>query len=169
MFTRRMRTRLTDPLIILCWRGCVKVRDRDAYEFFVRVEPNRDIIWSHDIGACCPVFSMAALPAVSACMMLPNYGDHGTTAFYTDAWGVGPGESASFPSKWLAADGQPAWLVFSGDDSFSIRRATLELVSDWQTTPDSAQARGQQLTIARFLPHYRIPGINGIRLNQMQR
>lgn len=39
-------------------------------------------------------------------------------------------ESASFPSKWLAADGQPVWLVFSGDDSFSIRRATLQLVSD---------------------------------------
>ena len=84
--------------------------------------------------------------------------------FTRTTWGVGPGESASFPSKWLAADGQPAWLVFSGDDSFSIRRATLQLVSDWQTTPDSAEARGQQLTIARFLPHYRIPGINGIRL-----
>jgi hypothetical protein len=50
-----------------------------------------------------------------------------TTAFYTDAWDVGPGESASFPSKWLAADGQSAWLVFSGDDSFSMRRATFVL------------------------------------------
>ena len=34
----------------------------------------------------------------------------------------------------VSADGRSAWLVFSGDDSFSIRRATLELVSDWQTT-----------------------------------
>ena len=65
----------------------------------------------------------------------------------------------------LPPDGQPAWLFFSGDDSFSIRRATLQLGSDWQTTPDFAEARGQQLTIARFLPHYRIPGINGIPLN----
>ena len=69
------RTRLINPLIILCCRGCVKVRDRDAYELFVGVEPNRDVIWSRDIGDCSPVSSMAALPVGSACMMLPNYGD----------------------------------------------------------------------------------------------
>jgi hypothetical protein len=89
-----------------------------------------------------------------------------TTFFYTDAWDVGPGDSASFPSKWFSADGRTACRVFSGDDCFSIRRrATLQLVSDWQRTPDFAEARGQQLTIARFLPHYHIPGINGIRMN----
>ena len=27
-----------------------RIRERDAYEFFVRVEPNRDVIWSHNIG-----------------------------------------------------------------------------------------------------------------------
>ena len=75
------RTRLTNPLIILCWRGCVKVRNRDAYELFVRVEPNRDVICSRDIGDCGPVSSMAALPAGSACMMLQNYGDHGRQLF----------------------------------------------------------------------------------------
>jgi len=40
------------------------------------------------------------------------------TSFYTDVWDVGPDESASFPSKWLSAHGQSAWLVFSGNDSF---------------------------------------------------
>ena len=71
-----------------------------------------------------------------------------TTVFYTDAWDVGPVDSASFPSKWFSADGRTAWLVFSGDDSFSVRRGTLELVADWQTTPDSGQPRGQRLTTA---------------------
>ena len=51
-----------------------------------------------------------------------------TTAFYTDAWDVGPGESASFPSKWIADDGRSAWLLFSGNDCFSMRRATFVLV-----------------------------------------
>ena len=60
------------PADRLCWRGCVKVRDRDAYGLFVRVEPNRDVIWSSDTGDCGPRSSMAALPAGSACMMLPN-------------------------------------------------------------------------------------------------
>ena len=65
----------------------------------------------------------------------------------------------------LPPDGQPAWLVFSDDDSFfNLPRhvaAGVGLAND----TDSAEARGQQLTIARFLPHYRIPGTNGIRLN----
>jgi hypothetical protein len=47
--------------------------------------------------------------------------------FATDDWDVGPGESASFPTKWMSADGRTAHLVFSGDDCFSVRRASLVL------------------------------------------
>ena len=47
-----------------------------------------------------------------------------TTAYYTERWDVGPGERAEFPTKWMGADGRTAWLVFSGDDCFSVRRAT---------------------------------------------
>jgi CubicO group peptidase (beta-lactamase class C family) len=47
-----------------------------------------------------------------------------TTAFYTEKWDVGPGESSSFPTKWMSADGKTAHLVFSGNDSFSVRRVT---------------------------------------------
>jgi hypothetical protein len=50
-----------------------------------------------------------------------------TTVFFTDEWDVGPGDSASFPSKWISPDGKTLHLVFSGDDSFSIRQATLLL------------------------------------------
>ena len=48
-----------------------------------------------------------------------------TTVYFTDRWDVGPGDSASFPSKWMSADGTTLLLVFSGDDCFSVRQATL--------------------------------------------
>jgi hypothetical protein len=50
-----------------------------------------------------------------------------TTAFLTSQWDVGPGESANFPTRWMSADGKKLWLVFSGDDSFALRAATLTL------------------------------------------
>ena len=50
-----------------------------------------------------------------------------TTVFATDAWDVGPGETAGFPTKWMSPDGCTLHLVFSGDDCFSVRRATLKL------------------------------------------
>jgi len=48
-----------------------------------------------------------------------------TTVFFSEKWDVGPGESASFPTKWMSADGKTLHLVFSGDDHFSVRRARL--------------------------------------------
>ena len=48
-----------------------------------------------------------------------------TTVFFTNEWDVGPGETNSFPTKWMSADGRTLHLVFSGDDWFSIRRANL--------------------------------------------
>lgn len=50
-----------------------------------------------------------------------------TTAFYTPAWDIGPGETSSLPTKWMSADGRTLHLVFSGDDCFSVRQATLRL------------------------------------------
>jgi CubicO group peptidase (beta-lactamase class C family) len=48
-----------------------------------------------------------------------------TTVYFTEKWDVGPGESASFPTKWMSADGRTLQLVFSGDDHFAVRRARL--------------------------------------------
>jgi CubicO group peptidase (beta-lactamase class C family) len=48
-----------------------------------------------------------------------------TTAFYTEEWDVGPGETSSLPTKWMSADGRTVHLVFSGDDHFSLRQALL--------------------------------------------
>jgi hypothetical protein len=46
-----------------------------------------------------------------------------TCVYEADPWDVHPGDSASFPAKWIDADGRGAYLVFAGDDSFSVRRA----------------------------------------------
>jgi hypothetical protein len=48
------------------------------------------------------------------------------TVFYTESWDVGPGETSSFPPKWMSQDGRTCHLVFSGDDSFSVRKVTFE-------------------------------------------
>jgi hypothetical protein len=48
-----------------------------------------------------------------------------TTVYFTRRWDVGPGESCSFPTKWMDAKG--AYLLFSGNDSFSVRRATFDV------------------------------------------
>ena len=52
-----------------------------------------------------------------------------TTASYNTRWDVGPGETASFPSKWMSADGRSVALVFSGNDAFSVRTATLHVAN----------------------------------------
>ena len=51
-----------------------------------------------------------------------------TTASYVERWDVGPGERAEFPTKWMSPDGKTCWLAFSGDDHFSVRKATFTLV-----------------------------------------
>ena len=48
-----------------------------------------------------------------------------TTVYFTEDWDVGPGETCSFPTKWMSTDGKTVHLVFSGDDCFSVRKATL--------------------------------------------
>ena len=50
-----------------------------------------------------------------------------TCAYYTELWDVGPGETGSFPPKWMSEDGRSVHLVFSGDDAFSVRRGRIVL------------------------------------------
>ena len=44
------------------------------------------------------------------------------TVYYTRDWDVGPGETSSFPTRWMSKDGKTCYLLFSGDDSFSVRK-----------------------------------------------
>lgn len=48
-----------------------------------------------------------------------------TTGYYTEQWDTGPGESAAIPTKWITPDGKTFHLIFSGEDSFSVRKANI--------------------------------------------
>ena len=48
-----------------------------------------------------------------------------TTVYHTNYWDVGPGETCSFPTKWMSPDGTTLHMVFSGEDAFSVRKAKL--------------------------------------------
>lgn len=54
------------------------------------------------------------------------------TAFFTEEWDMGPGETSSLPVKWMNANGTEVHLVFSGDDSFSVRKGRIKL---WRGGP----------------------------------
>lgn len=130
-----------------------RIRERAAYEFLERLDERQQPVWTRDIGRRGAVFAHegkcyrsgisynAGLQRYLWSQTLPGgdarfRGGFGiydapepwgpwTTVQYTEQWDVGPGETSSFPTKWMSADGRRVHLVFSGDDSFSVRRATL--------------------------------------------
>jgi len=55
---------------------------------------------------------------------------HWRTVYYSERWDVGPGDLACFPTKWMSADGKTLYLVFSGDDNFSLRKVTLTVADE---------------------------------------
>jgi hypothetical protein len=131
------------------------IMDRSRYEFFVELAP--EPVWSTDIAARGPVFSHteelarrssitynAGLGRYLWWQGFPHSGDERyeggfavydapepwgpwTTVYSTEEWDVGPGETGTFPTKWMSADGRELYLVFSGNDAFSVRKATLTL------------------------------------------
>jgi hypothetical protein len=134
-----------------------RLRQRDAYEFFKGTGAKGEPLWSKDVGERGAVFTHpekcyrsgisynAGLKRYLWCQTLPGSdarfkGGFGiydapepwgpwTTVYFTEEWDVGPGETSSFPTKWISADGKTLWLVFSGDDHFSVRRVTLTTVT----------------------------------------
>jgi CubicO group peptidase (beta-lactamase class C family) len=134
-----------------------QIKDRAAYQF-LKGFGNKDApSWTKDVDERGAVFTHkskcyrsgitynAALKRYLWCQTLPGVdprfqGGLGiydapepwgpwTTVFYSEAWDVGPGETSSFPTKWISADGKTLYLVFSGDDYFAVRRANLTLSS----------------------------------------
>jgi hypothetical protein len=132
-----------------------KLKQRDAYEFFTGLDAKGQPLWSRDVAQRGAVFTHAGqcyrsgvtynpgLKRYLWCQTLPGKdprfgGGFGvydapepwgpwTTVFYTPEWDVGPGESASFPAKWMSADGKTLYLVYSGDDHFCVRKVTLSV------------------------------------------
>lgn len=132
-----------------------RVTDRDAYEFFQELDARGLPVWTREIARRGAVFTApggcyrsgitynAPLRRYLWCQTLPGEDTRfkgglaiydapqpwgpWTTVFFTEKWDVGPGETSSFPTKWMSADGKTLSLVFSGDDCFSVRQATLTL------------------------------------------
>jgi CubicO group peptidase (beta-lactamase class C family) len=145
-----------------------RLRERAAYEFFVKLDPGGGSLWTRDLAQRGAVFTnpgrclrsqmtcCAPLKRYLWWQQLPNAATAGdradsrflggfgvydapepwgpwTTAYFTERWDVGPGETASLPAKWRSADGRTLHLVFSGDDRFSVRRAELILRAELRT------------------------------------
>lgn len=56
----------------------------------------------------------------------PNPWGPWKTVYYTRDWNIGPGETSSVPTKWMSDDGKTGYLLFSGDDHFSLRKLTFD-------------------------------------------
>lgn len=133
-----------------------KLRDPQAYEFFAGLDGSGRPAWSPSVAGRRPVFenpgrvyrsSVSYHPGTQRyllCQVIPGEdtrfeGGFGvydapepwgpwTTVFYTPNWDVGPGETCSFPPKWMTDDA--LHMLFSGDDSFSVRKAVIRLRPD---------------------------------------
>jgi len=131
------------------------LRDRFAWEFFAGFDGAGEPIWSGDVRKRRPVFTNPGRCYRTSATYNPGLGRYlmcqvvaggdsrfkggfgiydapepwgpWTTVFYTREWDVGPGESMNLPAKWMSADGRECHLVFSGDDSFSVRKVTFEV------------------------------------------
>lgn len=130
-----------------------QLTERDAYEFFQGITKTGGPQWTRDINQRGAVFvnrRACYRSSISYSEPLKRYfwcqtggGEDTrfrggfaiydapepwgpwTTAYYTRNWDVGPGETCCLPTKWMSEDGRTVHLVFSGDDSFSVRRGTL--------------------------------------------
>ncbi|MEM7126238.1 MAG: hypothetical protein AAF702_07915 [Chloroflexota bacterium] len=58
-----------------------------------------------------------------------------TTVYNVDNWDWGPGDLGTFPIKWISEDGLTMYLLFSGNDRLTVRRADLTLLITPTSTP----------------------------------
>ena len=132
-----------------------EMANRNEYEFFKKLDSNSDPIWTRDVHQRGAVFTRPGLCRRSgishnaglkrylwlqqirrddadtrfsggfAVYDAPEPWGPWTTVYIAQEWDVGPGESACFPAKWMSADGKTCYLVFSGNDNFSVRKVSL--------------------------------------------
>jgi CubicO group peptidase (beta-lactamase class C family) len=136
-----------------------RMRERAAWEFLERVDGAGNPVWTKDVARRGPVFVHAPnrcyrtqvsynaglkryflyqpVPGETNTRFQGGFGLYDapepwgpwTTVYFTKLWDVAPGENGNFPTKWMSPDGKTMHLVFSGDDAFSVRKATLKLRS----------------------------------------
>jgi len=132
-----------------------KIAEKGAYEFFKGLDAEGKPLWTADVrdrravlvnpGRCYrnSVSFSAGLRRYLWCQTLYAKEDARleggiaifdaaepwgpwTTVYYNETWDVGPGESSCLPTKWMSQDGRKCYLVFSGDDCFSVRAVEFE-------------------------------------------
>ena len=134
-----------------------KIREPGAYEYFQKLDGRGRPVWTKDVSQRGQVFSNppagvyrtqvsynAGLKRYFLCHILngsdnvrfqggfgiydaPEPWGPWTTVAYEPTWDTGPGENMHFPPKWVSRDGREMYLLFSGEDVFSVRKATLKL------------------------------------------
>ncbi|MBD3184663.1 serine hydrolase [Candidatus Poribacteria bacterium] len=137
-----------------------KLMQRNSYEFLVSIDDNNVPEWTKDIDQKGFVFLNPGLCRRSSISYNPglkrylwwqqNWGEGGdtrfkggfaiydapqpwgpwTTVYKTDMWDVGPGETGCFPTKWMSEDGKTCYLIFSGNDNFSVRKVEFKAIED---------------------------------------
>jgi CubicO group peptidase (beta-lactamase class C family) len=131
-----------------------RIRSRDAYEIFMGLNADGSAAWTADLrkrgaafshpGRCyrttvsyhaklgryllCQAGSDGPVRAGFGIYDAPEPWGPWTTVYRSERWDVSPGESCSIPTKWMSDDARTIYLVFSGNDSFSVRKATLQVV-----------------------------------------
>lgn len=144
--------------LVLARAPADRVTDRDAYTFFAGFDSGGEPLWDRAIDRRAGVLEApgrvgrstvsfdAPLGRYLLCMTVPGTdarfeGGFGIDeapepwgpwrmVFFAEDWDVGPGETQSIPTKWIADDGEVFHLVFSGDDAFSVRRGRFVLPAD---------------------------------------
>jgi CubicO group peptidase (beta-lactamase class C family) len=136
-----------------------QIIQKNRYEFFRHLDPNGTPVWTSDIRQRGAVFTFPGRCRRSGISYNAGTGRylwwqvcHGTngfgvydaphpwgpwtTVYFTESWDMAPGETGSFPPKWMSPDGRTIYLVFSGDDAFSVRKATLTTPSTSTRAPE---------------------------------
>lgn len=157
-----------------------RIRDRDAYELFERLDSHGRPVWTRDIERRGPVFhypehcqrvDAVYNPGIGRYLLAVGYNHAGgwglfdapepwgpwTTAFHTEDWGLGGTHGYRLPSKWIRPDGRTVHLIFSGArpyDAFCVRRFDLEIRTADASSPGDSNTRISQKTLD-FLPFQR--------------
>ncbi len=63
------------------------------------------------------------------------------TVYFTHCWDTGPGECASFPPKWMSEDGRTVHLVASSNNTFSVRKAVLQIASEKELSNENHESQ----------------------------
>lgn len=132
-----------------------RITERAAYEFFVRSDAAGQPVWSPHLeqrgavfakpGGCyrCSVSYHPGLKRYLWCQTGPGADTRfaggfaiydasepwgpWSLAFQTAEWDVGPGETQHLPTKWMDPAAESLFMVFSGNDAFSVRHGRLIL------------------------------------------